>query len=499
MMDALVYDIGPARWTACKVAGWIAPAAYWSRLSGLQLKRVPVPPLPSPQWVRLRPILGGICGTDIAAVMQRHHPASILQVFSSLPAVLGHENVSVVEDVGAAVSRWRPGDRVVVEPTLSCVPRGIEPVCRQCAAGRFTLCENFRQGPLPVGSMIGWNCFTGGSWAPHFVAHESQLYRVPEDISDEEAVLTDPVAGALHAVLRHRPGDGQSVLILGAGLLGMGVAAAIRALEPIEETAGTEAGRYKHGGAGGGQRGEAGGGQRGEVGGGQRDKAGGDHCDEAGRRERDEADRHKADRHKHDETGGGQRGEAGGGGKRCRIVAVVRHERQRELMQRFGADETIRVGRKDPQAIRYGRVAERAGGKVFPSQFGHQAFVGGFDVVYECVGTGQSLTDAMKYARSGGAVVEVGASDLTLVDTAPLWFDELNLVGTNGRAFEQYDGRRMHTYEIVFELIRQGRLGLKGLVTHRFAISDYRQAFAGLANRGKSGAMKVAFEPPTQT
>ena len=131
----------------------------------------------------------GICGTDLAAIMQRHHPASILRVFASFPAVLGHENVAVVDHAGPEVDRWKPGDRVVVESALSCVPRGINPVCPQCAAGRFTLCSNFRTGPLPVGSMIGWNSFTGGSWAPFFVAHEAQLYRVPDAIDEQVARL----------------------------------------------------------------------------------------------------------------------------------------------------------------------------------------------------------------------------------------------------------------------------------------------------------------------
>jgi threonine dehydrogenase-like Zn-dependent dehydrogenase len=102
----------------------------------------------------------------------------------------------------------------------------------------------------------------------------------------------------------------------------------------------------------------------------------------------------------------------------------------------------------------------------------------------------------MKYARSGGTVVEVGTSQITLVDTAPLWFDELTLMGTNGRAIEQYDGRAMHTYEIVIELIRERKLDLSGLLTHRFRIDQYREAMAALANRAGSGAIKVAFEHP---
>ncbi|MBI4578054.1 MAG: alcohol dehydrogenase catalytic domain-containing protein [Planctomycetes bacterium] len=412
MMAALVYDVGAVRWATCKVIGRAWPGVFWSWLAGLSLRRVAVPALPGPGWVRLRPVLGGICGTDVAAIMQRHHPANILQVFSGLPALLGHENVSVVEAVGAEVSRFRPGDRVVAEPTLSCVPRGIKPVCRQCAAGQFTLCDHFRDGPLPPGSMIGWNAFTGGSWSECFIAHESQLYRVPEAIDDEQAVLVDPIAGALHAALRHRPTDDERVLILGSGLLGMGVAMSLRAL-----------------------------------------------------------------------------------GSRCRLYALARHPRQVELMQRARVDEVIRTRRGDNQAARYAAVAATIGGTIIPSMFGHHAFLGGFDVVYDCIGSGQSLTDAMKYARPRGTVVEVGTSQIGIVDTCPLWFDELTLVGTNGRAFERYDGRTMHTYEVVFELIGRGKLDLRGLVTHRFRTDQYQEAFATLADRGRTGAVKVTFEP----
>ena len=164
-------------------------------------------------------------------------------------------------------------------------------------------------------------------------------------------------------------------------------------------------------------------------------------------------------------------------------------------MQRFGVDETITVRRSDSQSRRYGQVARCVGGTVLPSMFGHQAFIGGVDLVYDCVGSGQSLTDAMKYARAGGTVVEVGTSQIALVDTAPLWFDELEVIGTNGRAIERYDGRSVHTYEIVVELIRQNKLDLTGLLTHRFRIDQYRQAFAALIDRGRTGAIKVAFVP----
>ncbi len=410
-MLALTFDVHPVRWALCKAAGWVSPAAFWSPLSGLKLRRVPKPDLPSPHWVRLRPIMGGLCGTDLASIFQRHHPASILQVFSSFPALLGHENVSIIDEVGPGVTGWQPGERVVVEPTLGCAAREIKPLCSACAAGRFTLCQHFRTGPLPVGSMIGWNSFTGGSWSQSFVAHESQLYRVPPEVTDEEAVLTDPIAGALHAVLRRPPRDDESILIVGGGLLGMGVMGSIRAL-----------------------------------------------------------------------------------GSECRSVALVRHEQQGQTMRRFGADELVVSPRSDNQKKRYAKVAHTVAGSIFPSKFGHQAFVGGFDVVYDCIGSGQSLTDSMKYARAGGTVVEVGTSQIALVDTAPLWFDELTVLGANGRAFEEYNGRRLHTYEIVFDFVRSGRLNLKGLVTHRFKVQEYREALRVLTRRGQSGAIKAVFQ-----
>src|SRR5262249_2279985 len=155
-----------------------------------------------PEWVRLRTHLGGICGSDIALVSLRNHPATILQRLTSFPAVLGHECVATIDQVGPDVRDWRPGQRVCVDPCPSCVPRGITPPCPNCAAGRPSLCENSDRGDLPAGMITGLNARTGGSWSPAFVAHASQLVAVPDSISDDVAVLIDPIACAAHAVLR---------------------------------------------------------------------------------------------------------------------------------------------------------------------------------------------------------------------------------------------------------------------------------------------------------
>ena len=230
-MQAITFDIHPIRWPLCKAAGLLSARAFSSALSGLRLKEVAEPALPSPRWVRLRTRLGGICGTDVATIFLRSHPASFLRSLTSFPVGLGHEVVAEVAEVGADVTRVQPGDRVCVEPALSCVPRAMEPVCARCAVGQTALCENMTQGSLPPGTMIGFNGFTGGSWGPTFVAHESQLYPVPAAMDDEVAVLIDPIACAVHAVLRRPPADEERVLVIGGGIIGLGVVGAIRALD----------------------------------------------------------------------------------------------------------------------------------------------------------------------------------------------------------------------------------------------------------------------------
>jgi threonine dehydrogenase-like Zn-dependent dehydrogenase len=121
--------------------------------------------------------------------------------------------------------------------------------------------------------------------------------------------------------------------------------------------------------------------------------------------------------------------------------------------------------------------------------------IGGFDLTYDCVGSGPGLSDAMKWTRPRGTVVAVGTSQIGVVDSTPLWFTELNLVGCNGRAIEEVDGRKLHTYELVFDWLRAGRLKLDGLLTHRFRLADYRAAFQTIATRGRAGLIKAAFVP----
>ena len=211
-------------------AGRLSRRFYIGPYACTTVGEVPEPALPSERWVRIRTRLGGICGSDLNVITLKASPTT--SPFSSFPFVLGHENVGDVVEVGSAVTSVRVGERVVANPLLCCEPRGVEPRCTECVAGNHSRCAHFTDGALPPGMLIGTTRGTGGSWGEHFVAHESQLVRVPDAMSDEEAVLVEPLACSVHAVRASLPAGGARVLVIGAGSIGLLTTAALSALAP---------------------------------------------------------------------------------------------------------------------------------------------------------------------------------------------------------------------------------------------------------------------------
>jgi threonine dehydrogenase-like Zn-dependent dehydrogenase len=143
----------------------------------------------------------------------------------SEPLVPGHEVVAELADGGG-------GERVVVEPVLGCAVRGIEPQCPRCAEGRPGLCENVGEGDLQMGLQTGYCADTGGGWGEVLVAHRRQLHSVPDELTDEAAVLIEPLACCIHAALRGGATAGDLVLVIGAGTIGLLTIAAVREFTP---------------------------------------------------------------------------------------------------------------------------------------------------------------------------------------------------------------------------------------------------------------------------
>jgi L-iditol 2-dehydrogenase len=218
------------RYLATLAAGKLSHRFYLGAAACTTYGDLPVPDLPGARWVRLRTRLGGICGSDLAVVTLKASPAT--SPFSSFPFVIGHENVADVVEVGRGVSGVAVGDCVVANPLLCCEPRGIVPECAACASGHHSRCAHFTDGDVAPGMLIGTTRGVGGSWGEHFVAHESQLLRVPDRVTDEEAVLVEPFACSVHAVRANLPERGEQVLVIGAGSIGLLTIAALSALAP---------------------------------------------------------------------------------------------------------------------------------------------------------------------------------------------------------------------------------------------------------------------------
>ena len=197
-----------------------------SRFSPLQLEDAPDLGLPTPQWVRVKPLLSGICGSDLGTLSSENSP--YFSPITSPPFVMGHEVVGkVVEDN----SGFRAGERVVLEPALGCAVRGIDPPCPYCASGRHALCLNVTRGDISPGIQTGFCRDTGGGWSQDtLAAHPSQLHRVPDAVSDEAAVAIEPLACAVHAALGAAPAPGETTLVIGAGSVGLFTVAALRHL-----------------------------------------------------------------------------------------------------------------------------------------------------------------------------------------------------------------------------------------------------------------------------
>ena len=167
-MKALQFERNLPRYAAARIAGSVVPGrgGAWGPL---RLRDIDVPDLPTPDWVRVRPRLAGICGSDLATIDGRS--SRYFEPIVSFPFVPGHEVVGDRDD----------GTRVVLEPVLGCAARGIDPPCGACADGDLGHCERVAFGDLEPGLQTGFCCDTGGGWSTLMVAHPDQLHAVPDD------------------------------------------------------------------------------------------------------------------------------------------------------------------------------------------------------------------------------------------------------------------------------------------------------------------------------
>ena len=237
-MKGVTFNVSIPHFLLAKTAGRVTDSAFFGLLSGVKMSDLPEPELPGPDWIEIEVIAGGICGSDISNLTYSASPA--MEPFGSFPAVLGHEILGRVKSVGNSVSKVSQGQRVTMDPMISCTTRGYPPEdpCPSCSDGLHCTCERAGEEgitligdqPLSRGLTIGYHRDLPGGWGQRVLAHESQVFPVDDTLPDNAAVLLEPLSIALHAVLRSPPRDQEPALVIGSGTIALATIWALRAI-----------------------------------------------------------------------------------------------------------------------------------------------------------------------------------------------------------------------------------------------------------------------------
>jgi len=177
-----------------------------------------------------------------------------------------------------------------------------------------------------------------------------------------------------------------------------------------------------------------------------------------------------------------------------RVLAVARFPHQQALAERFGADVVVP---HQPTKDIVTRVGAETGAQVLTPWFGMPwLHGGGVDVVYDTVGYPETVEVGIRIAASRGALVITGVEMPRRFEWTPLYFKEIAVIGSNAFGVEEFEGERRHSMEIYLDLVRQRRIDVTPIVTHRYLLDQYREAFLACGNQSTSGAVKVLFTFP---
>jgi L-iditol 2-dehydrogenase len=184
----------------------------------VELDEVPEKQLINENWVKLKVKLGGICGADLNLLSLK--TSTCLSNYASFPAIPGHEIVGTIAEIGNNVKNIAIGDRVIIDENLACEARGLD-LCDFCRNGEYSLCINYDKGDLSPGAIIGYCKDTGGGWGEYVIAHKSQIIKIPESLSFEEALIAEPLACAIHGIFKKLPKNNENCIVVGSGTIGL--------------------------------------------------------------------------------------------------------------------------------------------------------------------------------------------------------------------------------------------------------------------------------------
>ncbi len=398
MMKALYFENKLSQVATLKVASVFDRYAALGPFSSLKYADVPEPHIPNSRWLKVRNLSCGLCGTDLHFMFMemdpKCYPAAIPGISRKF---LGHELVGEVIEAGSDVDTVAVGDRVAMRIDWpSCNQLEIDPPCPQCARGNYMLCENQGSKELPIRDV-------GGGFSPLMVMHKSQPYKIPAELTNDQALLLEPLASAAHGALKANPQPGQKVLVLGAGTIGLMTVAAVRGLFP------------------------------------------------------------QAD-----------------------VYCLTRHCFQATVVEKLGATPVM-----ETKSL-YSQFADITGGRYIKGYFGNEILLGGFDVIYDTVGNDSTVTKALRWTRGGGSLVLIGINfQPGKIDYSPVWAKEINLVGINCHASETEE---RNSFDVAAELLKKQVVDPADIITHRFPVSEYKQAVKAFLSKGKEQAIKIVLD-----
>ncbi|MFW9972213.1 MAG: zinc-binding dehydrogenase [Candidatus Odinarchaeota archaeon] len=405
-IPALIFELKKFKLLKAFLRGKINSKGYWKSGGPVSLKNIPYPKLVAEDWVIVKTVFCGICGSDMTELRLKGSLDNPIRSFISFPHIMGHEPVGIIESVGSKVKKFKKGDRVVISPWFSCSPRGIFPICSRCSIGDFKHCKNFQNGQIPVGMHLGVTRGFGG-FSPYFQVHESQCFLIPEKISFEQAVLADPFSVAFHSLVLLNPDPNSQILVYGLGVIGL---LTIICLKNIF--------RVKH------------------------------------------------------------------------IIAIGRYQFQKDLAIQLGADYVF-LSSGD---LLIEEIAKYNNVKLYTPKKGLRWALDGVDAIVDTIASAETFEIGERILCTQGKLVFFGVSTPKRFENTLHYFKELEVIGSNAFGEENFHDRSLHAFQHYLNFLSEGLIDPQMLITHKFPLTSYRDAFETLAYKSKYHAVKVLFQ-----
>lgn len=404
-ISALVFEKKLLKLAIAYIRGMINPNGYWKRGGPIVLKQVPFPSLISEDWIIVKVIYCGICGSDIKEITLNGALDNPLQTFITFPQIMGHETVGIVYDVGSKVKKFKKGDRIAITPWFPCESRGIKPVCNRCKTGDFVHCKNFQRGNLPTGMHLGTTRGFGG-YSSYIAVHESQCFLIPNNVSFEQAVLADPFSVAFHAILNLNPKKDSTILVYGLGVIGLLTIMCLKSLFEV-----------KH------------------------------------------------------------------------ILAIGKYEFQKELALKYGANYVFM--KTDEQLIK--DISDFLGIELYTPDRGLKWSLDGVDGIIDTIASPKTIEVGIRILKSQKRLIFLGVSTPKRFENTPHYFKELEVMGSNAFGLEYYHESKRHAFDFFLDFLSEKKIDVSSIVSHKFPLERYADAFYTITNKKKTNAIKVVF------